>query len=381
MESKILFDLALILFTTKVFGLMTRKLHLPQVVGALLVGVILGPALLGIIETNDIIGTIAEFGVILILFEAGLGTDLGKLRKSVVPLLLISALGVAASLAGGFILAYSFGLGLTESIFVGVILISSSIGITVEVLNEMDKLNSKTGTAILGVAVVEDIFVIIIFSVVIGIGGGGVSVASIGSTLLTIALFLFFAAGFGFVVFKTFEYLEKKCGISRGVSVFAIAFCFFMAFAADSFGLADIIGAYIAGLVLSNIKAEKYIEEKSSVLSFMFFSPVFFASIGLNVSFADLNMGNMWFLVLFVITAVATKLLGCALGAKIFKYSNREATQVGAGMVARCEFPVVAATIGLSMGLVDMGLFSIVMIMVIATALIAPIILKLAFCS
>ena len=207
MESNILFNLALILFATKVFGLLTRKLHLPQVVGALLVGVLFGPALLGIIEISEFIGTIAEIGVILILFEAGLETDLSKLKKSVGSLLGISAIGVFISLGAGFLLAYSFGFGVIESIFVGVILISSSIGIAVEVLHEMGKLNSKTGATILGVGAFEDIFTIIIFSIVIGLGGGEeISIASISQTLLSIVLFFIVAIICGFVVFKIFKY-------------------------------------------------------------------------------------------------------------------------------------------------------------------------------
>ena len=379
MESNILFDIALILLATKVFGLLTNKIHLPQVVGALLTGIIFGPALLGIIEANEILSILAQFGVILILFEAGLEADLNKLRKSIGSLLVISTLGVALSLAGGFALAYFFGLGIIESFFVGVILISSSIGIAVEVLNEMGKLNSKAGTTILGTGAVEDIFIIIIFSVVIGMSGGTMSVANMGMTLLRIILFFVFAVLCGFAVFKIFEYLSAKKRMKKTLSVFGIAFCFFMAYVADRFGLADIIGAYIAGLVLCNSRVEKYIEGKSNVLSFLFFSPIFFASIGLSMSFTGLVRGDILFAILFIFTAAATKFVGCGLGAKICKFSNKESAQVGAGMIARCEFPVVAVAIGMSMGLVGMSLFSIVMIMVVITALIAPIALKLAF--
>ena len=379
MESQILFDLAVILFTAKVFGLLTGKIHLPQVVGALLAGVLFGPALFGLIEVSEVISTIAEIGVILILFEAGLETDLAKLRKSFKSLLIIALIGITLSLAGGFVLAYLFGFGLMESFFVGVVLISSSVSISVEVLNEMGKLNSKAGTAVLGIAVVEDIFTILIFSFIIGMDGGAVSPERIGMTFLTIIIFFVFAVVCGFGVFKAFEYLGRKWGISRRMSVFAVAFCFFMAYTAERFGLADIIGAYIAGLVLCNSRAEKYIEEKSATLSFMFFSPVFFVSIGLNMSFDGLSGADALFAILFVIVAVATKFVGCGLGAKLCKYSSREAAQVGAGMIARCEFPVVAATIGVGIGLIDMRLFSIIMIMVIGTALIAPVFIKLAF--
>ena len=374
-----MFDLALILFATKVFGLLTRKIHLPQVVGALITGVIFGPALLGFISQSEVINTIAELGVILLLFEAGLETDINKLRKSYKPLLVIAAFGVTLSLAGGFLLAFISGFGVMESIFIGVILISSSISITVEALHEMGKMDSKIGAVILGTSVVEDVFIVIIFSIIIGIGNGGVSLIGIGATLLKIAIFFVIALVCGYIAYEAFEYLSAKWGMARRLSIYGLAFCFFMAYAADSFGLANIIGAYIAGLVLYNSRAEKYIEGKSTVLSFMFFSPVFFVSVGLRMSFDGLTGGDVLFAALFIAIAVAAKFFGCGLGARINKFTIRESAQIGAGMVARCEFPVVAAVIGMSMGLVDIRMFSIVIIMVIATTLIAPILLKLVF--
>ena len=374
-----LIDLALILFATKVLSLLTRKIHLPQIIGALLAGVILGPALLGIIVPNEIINIIAELGVLLLLFEAGLETDFNQLRKSLKPMMLIAILGVILSLAGGFALAYCFGYHIIGSIFVGVILTSSSISITVEALNEMGKLKSKTGTIIMGALVVEDIFSVIIFSVVLGMGGGSISVTQIGITLLMIVVFFIFAVVCGLAAFKAFEYLSVKWGMTRRVSVFGVAFCFFMSYAADWFGLANIIGAYIAGLVLCNNRAEKYIEAKSNVISFLFFSPVFFVSIGLKMSFNGLSRGDIIFAALFIAVALSSKIIGCGLGAKICKYNIRESVQVGAGMAARCEFPVVAAVIGMNMGLVDMKLFSIVIIMVIVTTFFSPILLKLVF--
>ncbi|MCL2456953.1 MAG: cation:proton antiporter [Defluviitaleaceae bacterium] len=377
-ESNLFLNLALILLATKIFGLFTRKIHLPQVVGALMTGIIFGPALLGIIEPCEIFSVIAEIGVLLILFEAGLETDLNKLRKSFKSLLIIASFGVAASLGGGFLLSYLFGQSVMKSIFLGVIIMSSSVGITVEVLHELGKLNSKTGTIILGTSAVEDIFTVIIFSVVIGMGGAATD-AKIGMTLLMIFVFFVLALACGFVSFKIFEFLSEKFGMARRLSVFGLAFCFLMAYAADFFGLANIMGAYIAGLVLCNSKAEKYIEQKSEVLSFMFFSPIFFASIGLQISFNGLGSREFLFAALLIFVASAAKFFGCGIGAKIFKFTTREAAQIGAGMVARCEFPVVAAGIGMSLGLVDATLFSVVIIMVIVTALISPVLLKVFY--
>ena len=379
MESKLLLDLALILFATKVFGLLTRKLHLPQVVGALLTGIILGPALFGVVAPNVIIETIAGLGVLLIMFEAGLVTNLERLKKSFKSLLVIAPCGVVLSLGFGFLLSFLFGNGVMESIFLGVILMSSSVGIAVEALNEMGKLNTKAGALILGTSVVEDVFTVIIFSVVLSMSEGGVSFAGLGFSLLLKVAFFVLVAACGFLAFKFFEYLCIHRGMSKRLSVFGLAFCLLTAFAAEKFGLPNIMGAYFAGLVLCNSKAEKYIEEKSDVLSFMFFSPVFFASVGLQMSFSEIDGSEILFAVLLVFAAIASKLVGCGVGARLCKNSRRTSFEVGAGMIARCEFPVVAAVIGMSSGLVTKELFSVIIIMVIVTALITPILLKIAF--
>ena len=386
MESKLLLDLAIILFATKIFGLLTRKIHLPQVVGALLTGIVFGPALLGIIELNSAIGVIAEIGVLLIMFEAGLETDLKRLRKSIGSLLVIAACGIALSLGGGFALSALFGRGLAESMFLGVIIMSSSIGITVEALQEMGKLKSKTGTAILGVSAVEDLFTIVIFSLVIGMSEGAVTLPQIGTMLLSKVLFFALAAVLGLITFKVFEYITLRFGYTKRLSIFGLAFCFLMAFTADKFGLAGIMGAYIAGLVLCNSKAERFIESRSNILSFMFFSPMFFGSVGLQMSFDALSgEANLFrtvaFTVLFILIAILSKLGGCAIGARLCKFNKSESLQIGSGMVARCEFPVVAAVVGTGLGLVDEALFSIIIIMVLSTALIAPILLKVMFRS
>ena len=379
MESKLLFDLALILLATKIFGLLMRRLHLPQVVGALLVGIVFGPALLGFIEINEVITVVAELGVLLLLFEAGLETDFARLRQSLKSVLLIALCGVTVPFIGGFTLSYCFGRNIMESVFVGVIVMSSSIGITVEALHEMGKIDSKAGTLIVGAAVIDDIVGIVMISIVVGMGEGSVSVIQVGSTLLMTLVFFLFAALCGFVAFKAFEIGSTKWGMKKRLSIFGLAFCFLMAYIADRFGLASIVGAYFAGLVLCNSKAEKFIEEKSTVLSFMFFSPVFFASIGLMMNVVQISGREALFALLLAVVAICSKLVGCGLGAKLCKATNREAVQVGAGMVAQLEMPIVAAVIGMELGYVNDAIFSAVVVMVISTTLIAPILLKLSF--
>jgi Kef-type K+ transport system membrane component KefB len=193
-----------------------------------------------------------------------------------------------------------------------------------------------------------------------------------------IILFFVFAAICGFAAFIIFDYLSKR-GMKRNLSVFGLAFCFLMAAAAHYFGLESILGAYIAGLVFCHSKAERYIEARSETLSFLFFSPVFFVSVGLKISFDGLSRSNLIFAGAFFAVALATKFLGCGLGAKINKYSLRDSLRIGVGMITRCEVAIIASTLGVSMGFLDPKYFAGIILAVIATTLVTPILLKLAF--
>ncbi|MCL2109541.1 MAG: cation:proton antiporter [Oscillospiraceae bacterium] len=383
----LLLMLALVLILTKTFGLFTRRIHLPQVVGALLAGVVLGPALLNIVRPNELIGALADIGVILLMFSAGLETDLQQLRCSLRQSLTIAVLGAILPLAGGFALASLFGLGFYESIFIGVILTATSVSITAETLTEMGKLSTKAGTVILGAAVIDDILGVVILLLAITFGGGGgvgaesggMEMAAVGLTLLKICLFFVLAIVCGVYMSKFFGFLSNKFGNRRRLCIFGLAFCFFFAYIAEYFGVSDIIGAYFAGLALCSNKSEHYIHDKVSTLSFMFFSPIFFVSVGLMMTFDGLTASTVIFTALLLIVAIATKLFGCGLGGRICGYSKRLCFQIGAGMVSRGEVAIVIAVKGIAIGLMDSGLFSGVIIVVIVTTLLTPILLKVAF--
>ena len=379
METSFLFDLAVILLVTKVLGILSRRMHLPQVVGAIFAGIVVGPALLGLVRPSEILGAFAQVGVILLMFTAGLETDFRQLRSSLKASLLVAAIGVVVPLAGGFFLALYFGLDILKSIFIGVILTATSVGITVETLHEMGKLKTKAGTAILGAAILDDILGIIILSMIIGMGDGGLHIAALGLTFIKICGFFVFSLICGYGVFKIFEFLSEKLGQKRRFSIFALGFCFFLAYIAEIFGVADITGAYFAGLALCNSRAEKHIEEKTTVLSYMFFSPIFFISVGLMTSFAGLNMNTIIFAVLLLVIAILTKLFGCGLGALLTGHTKRESLQIGTGMISRGEVAIIVAARGISADLMEMSYFSSVIIVVIITTLITPILLKGAF--
>jgi len=379
LDTSFLFDLALILLVTKALGLLSRRIHLPQVVGALFAGILLGPAVLKIILPNEVLSALAEVGVILLMFTAGLETDFKQLRSSLKSSMVIAVIGVIVPLGGGYLLAWLFGLDIMKCMFIGVVLTATSVSITVETLQEMGKLKSKAGTSILGAAVIDDILGIVILSLIISVGDNDIQASALGFTFLKICGFFIFAVVCGFVVYKLFEFLSVKLGRKRRLSIFGLAFCFLLAYAAEQFGVADITGAYFAGLVLCNSSAEKYIEEKNTVLSYMFFSPIFFISVGLMTSFDGLGRESILFAVLLLAVAMITKLAGCGLGALICGFSNRESIQIGTGMISRGEVAIIVATKGVAAGLMDVGYFSSVVIVVIITTLITPILLKAAF--
>jgi len=379
MDTQLLFMIALILLSTKIFSLLSRRVHLPQVIGALLAGVLLGPGVFGLIEPNEVISTIAGFGVILLLFSAGMETDFGKLRHSLKASLIISVLGIVAALGGGFAVALLFGMSPYESFFIGVVIASMSTSITVEALQEMGKLKTKSGTAILGASLFDDIIVIIMLAMIMNMGSDGISITSVAMLLLRIAAFFLLAVATGVCVNKFFNFMYGKWGSKGRFSIFAVAYCFLMAFLAEQFGLADITGAYIAGIAFCNTRCIESLEAKTHTLSYMFFTPLFLANIGLQTSFDGLTSTTILFTIMLTVVAIISKLVGCGIGAKICKFTGRESLQVGAGMIARGEVSFIVVSKGILAGYISSLLFPSVIVVVLVTVLIAPLLLKVVY--
>ena len=389
MTYEYLLDLALILLSTKIFGLATKKFKMPQVVGALLAGLILGPAMLGVLKETDFIKMTAELGVIVLMFCAGLEADVKELKKSGKASLIIAIIGVIVPLIGGFAVAYFFnkpGLMGTEgntnemlqNIFVGVILTATSVSITVETLKEMGKLKTRSGNAILGAAIIDDILGIIALTVVISLADTTVNVAIV---LLKILGFFIFAAIASVLFYFFYKYWAGRTqyGLHR-YSIIAFVFCLLLAFCAEKFfGVADITGAFIAGLVISMTRKNEYLEEKFDEISYLYLSPVFFASIGLQVVLPDMNKTIIIFSVILTVVAVLTKVVGCGLGAKLCKYKNYQAFRIGVGMVSRGEVALIVASKGAAVGLLGANFLGPIVVVVIITTIITPILLKIVF--
>ena len=386
-----LLDLALILLSTKVLGLLTRRVCMPQVVGALLAGLILGPACLGVLKGTEFIHQVSEIGVIVLMFCAGLETDIQELKRTGKASFIIAFLGVLVPLAGGFGIAWIFNRpGMIEStatasimlqnIFIGVILTATSVSITVETLKEMGKLNTKAGNAILGAAIIDDILGIIALTIITSLADSSVNVWMVFVKIL--GFFVFVGVG-GYLIHTLFQKWVK--GYERDLRRFVIiafVICLIFSYCAEKFfGVADITGAFFAGLIITNTTHTNYIERRFGILSYILLSPVFFASIGIQVELPKMDAMILLFAVLLVIVAVLTKVVGCGLGAKLCHYSNQDALRIGMGMVSRGEVALIVAYKGNAVGLMSPSLLGPVVVVVVITTIISPVLLKMTFHS
>lgn len=377
-------DLAIIILAAKLFGMFARKLKAPQVVGMIIAGIVIGPSVLGWVSQSDYIMDTAEIGVILLMFGAGLGTDLKELVRTGPAALLVACAGVFVPLVGGYLLyscVYGFSplgsLDFYKAVFIGVIMTATSVSITVQALMELGKLRTRVGTLILGAAIIDDVIGIIVMTFVIGMRNPDSDpVGVIRSSLLFFAC----CAAFGFLFYKIFKLLDKRYEHTRRIPILGLALCFGFSYMAERyFGIADITGAYVAGIVLCNIRDSRYIAEKMDISSYMLFGPVFFASIGLKTSLSGINGGILAFAALFVAVALVTKIIGCGTVAKLFGYSGKDSLKVGVGMMTRGEVALIVAQRGLSVGLLDPRYFTAVILLIVISSVATPIALKLLY--
>ncbi len=383
-----LLDLALILLSTKVLGLFTQKFQMPQVVGALLAGLLLGPAGLNILSETGFLSQLSELGVIVLMFSAGMGTNIQELKNSGKAGFLVALCGVVVPLVMGTALAWgaaAWGMvpdgGFLEDVFVGTILTATSVSITVETLKEMGKLDTKVGNTILAAALIDDVLGLIALTLVSSVAGGDESILLV---LVKIVLFFVFAGVTGFLAQKFFRWMMERSHEKnlRRYPVLAFVLCLLMAYCAEEFfGVADITGAYAAGLVISCTPKSTYIQSKYEPLSYLLLTPVFFASIGIDVTVDGLTGSVALFSALLLVVSVISKIVGCGLGAKVCRFDGKEALQVGVGMVCRGEVALIVANRGLSLGVLSSAMMTPVIITVIGGTILTPVMLKLVFRS
>lgn len=334
-----LIDIALILLTTKVFGMITKRLQMPQVVGALIAGLVMGPAMLNIIHSTEFLSQVSELGVIVMMFTAGLGTSLNDLKQTGKAGFLVALCGVIVPLIGGTILSLFFNTStdpnaFIQNVFIGVVLTATSVSITVEALKEMGKLNTVVGNTILAAALIDDVLGLIALTIVTSIGGS--ADANLLVVLLKIVAFFVLVVVVGIVVKKAMDWYIANVHSTdlQRYPIFAFILCLILSFCAEEFfGVADITGAFAAGLIISTTSKAKYIELKFAPLSYLLLTPIFFASIGLKVELPEMNATIVIFSILLVVVAALTKWIGCGLGAKLCGLKGHQCEQIGVGMV------------------------------------------------
>lgn len=381
---EILRDLAIIIIAAKFFGLIARKCKAPQVVGEILAGVIIGPAVLGWVSQTQMVTYLAEIGVILLMFSAGLATNLRELLKTGPQALLVACCGVFIPLVGGSLLYMCFygfmPWGSDEffrAVFIGVILTATSVSITAETLKEMGKISTKIGTLIMSAAIIDDVIGIIVLTFVIGFKDPE---AKPGMVVLKTVLFFAFAIIVGFISYKIFKLFDKRYPHTRRIPIAGLAFCFAFSFIAERiFGVADITGAYVAGIILCSLSDSSYIERKIDINSYMLFGPIFFSSIGMKTSFDGIDSSIIWFSIGFVLIGLLTKIVGCGLMTKTFKYSWNDSLKVGIGMMTRGEVALIVSQRGLAFGLLDSKYFTCVIMLILFSSVLTPIFLKLLY--
>lgn len=385
---KILIDIAIILIFTKIGGLISRKFKMPEVLGALVAGVVIGPAVLRLVDYTENIKLLSELGVIMLMFLAGLETNLDELKKAGKTSFAIALTGVIVPLILGTAAAYLFFTDFWENLFVGVILTATSVSISVETLTELGKLNTRAGVNILGAAVIDDVLGLILISIVLAVSqtvGSGASGASAAASLILtfvkIIAFCILSVIMIAVVPKFINKIKTGNNHKKDLLTYAIALALLLAFISELLGIAAITGAYICGLTLSQFIHREYIEKNIKAISSGFLSLIFFASVGIAADIRGLSPEVILITLVMFAISVAGKLFGCGGAARFFKMGKRESLQIGIGMISRGEVAIITANIGMQNHIISEEIYIPTLIVVILTTVITPALLKIAFSS
>lgn len=375
--------LCLVLITTSLAGHFSRRIGIPAVIGQLLVGILIGPAVLGWVHNNAFMHTFSEIGVIILMFIAGLESDLGMLKKYFKPALAVAFSGVVFPVVLIYFFGKLFHFSFEQAIFLGVTFSATSVSISVEVLKELKRLKSKEGTTILGAAVIDDIISVIILSVLVSMfsnvakAQGGHHSSNLWMSFLLDALYFV-------VIFFLFEWIAPKMmrlgehlKVASSVTLMSIVLCLGMAWLAEQVGLSDVVGAFFAGVAIAQTPYKQEVDSNIEPIGYAVFIPMFFVSIGLNMTFKGF-FDDLIFIVALTILALITKWLGCGLGAKALGMNYDSMNIIGSGMVSRGEMALIIAQIGYEAHLLSSEYYSGVIFVIILTTLAAPFMLKAA---
>lgn len=390
---QLILALAILIAAAKAGGWLSRRFNQPSVLGELLVGVLLGPTFFNILHLPyftdehlpDFIDHAAEIGVLLLMFFAGLEIDLSEMLRAGKVALLAGVMGVIAPLLLGPLTALPFGYETTAAIFIGVILTATSVSISAQTLMELGKLKSKTGVALLGAAVVDDVLGIVVLSLFVALAGGAAGGA--GDVVLVIVKMVAYLAISIFVGLRFLPTLAQRVDrlpIIEGTLAFVVVMMFLFSWSAEALGgVAAITGAFIAGVALAKTgsRLKHKIEDGVRPLTYGFFVPLFFVGIGLETNAREIPLNLIPFVILILIVAIASKIIGCGLAGLAGGFSRRESLQLGVGMVSRGEVGLIVASVGINNGIIGSDVFAVTVIVVLITTLVTPLLLRFAFRS
>ncbi|MDN5354491.1 MAG: hypothetical protein PWQ09_1247 [Candidatus Cloacimonadota bacterium] len=379
MENNILLNLAIIIFLSKILGAISKKFNQPPVIGMLLLGILLGPTILDIIEPSEVISWIGKVGVLFLLFEAGLETDIKRIKKESKQAFPTAIGGIIIPFGFGFLISHISGQQLAHSLITGVIFSATSVSVSVMTLMEMGKLKSIEGRTIVNAAIIDDIFGIILLTFIFALTAKAGSEQS--NLLIPVGkIILFFVLSFlvGFFILRPLFLNLKKILMDDVVVSLAIAIVLLYSWFAEQTGLAAITGAYFAGLIIGQTQYKNSIQDGISTIGKSFFVDVFFVNIGLEFNLFDIESSPL-FLIIFVTLAVISKVVGCGIGARITNLDTVRSFRIGSGMVPRGEVSLIVANMALQKGIISTNLLSATIMTVIISAIITPILLKYSF--
>lgn len=366
-------QLFIIIIATKLAGVIAVRFGQPSVLGKLIIGVLIGPAVLDWVQNTEVIEALSHIGVLLLMFIAGLETDLKELNNNKKSSLSVAMGGIILPLIGGYFSGLAIGMDQHHAIFLGLLLCATSVSISVQTFKELGQLKSREGTTVLGAAIADDIIVVVALAFMMSfLVGGDVSIgAVIGKKVVFFAIIALLA-------WKVVPFMMRKLGrikVTQPAMSIALGICFLFAYLAEYFGVAGIIGSFAAGIAIAQTDFKEEVEKKIEPIAYTLFVPVFFVSIGLTVTF-DGFLDHIFIIIGLSLVAIFTKLIGAGMGARITGFNTRSSMTIGAGMISRGEVALILATLGLSQNLLDPDYFTTIIIVVIVTTIVTPPLLK-----
>ncbi|PGZ58737.1 cation:proton antiporter [Bacillus cereus] len=376
MEFEFFFQIALILLSTKLAGDLSVRLGQPSVLGKLIVGIVIGPAVLGWIENSELLTQLSNVGVILLMFMAGLETDLEELNANRNSSLAVALGGIILPFVGGYVSGLVMGMEQGNAVFLGLLLCATSVSISVQTLRDLGKMKTRESTTMLGAALFDDILVVILLAFAMSFLGTD----DVNLTMVILKKVVFFASIIliGWKGVPAIMRWLSPLRVSESIVSAALIICFSFAYFGELLGIAGIIGAFAAGIAISQTNYKHEVEKKVEPIAYAMFVPVFFVSIGMNITFDGIG-NQIWFILALTVIAVLTKLIGCGVGARMTGFDAKSSAIIGSGMVSRGEVALIIAGTGLSSGLLAQDYFTAIVIVVILTTMITPPMLKYTF--